>query len=42
MSAIRRFANHYEVALLFAQLLSIVLNVFAGVLFLSKLFGVCA
>lgn len=42
MSTMRKFANRYAVELLLAQLLSVVLNVFAGVLFLSKLFGVCA
>lgn len=41
MSAMRRFADRYAVELLFAQLLSVVLNVFAAVLLLAKLFGVC-
>lgn len=41
MSTMRKFANRYAVELLLAQLLSVVLNVFAAVLLLTKLFGVC-
>lgn len=41
MSTLRTFANRYAVELLFAQLLSVVLNVFAAVLLLTKLFGGC-
>ena len=42
MTALRKFANRYAVELLFAQVLSVALNVFSVFLAFTKLLGACA